>query len=439
VSRIAVIGGGIAGLAAAYRLMNAHDVTLFEREPVTGGKIRSEHCGEFLFEWGPGGFLSSAADVLALVNEVGLGDEIAEAGPAAKNRFIFWNGTLHKVPAKPPEMLRMRLLSTSAKLRALGDLVIPKRSERDGEDESIFAFIERRFGRDVAERIVAPVVLGVSGGDAKTTSLAAVFPRLPVIERESGSIIRGMIRGARTAAQMCTFSGGMQQMTGRLAERLGDRVRTETPVKSIVRTADGWRVDYAGGSLLADGVIVATPAPAAADLIVPFDEQLAALVRTIRYAPMRVAGIAFRSADVAASLDAFGFLAARGSGVRILGAVYVSTIAPEQAAPGTVYLRVFLGGAADPGVVALDAESVRDIVRADLATALGITAEPVAYHEAVWPQAIPQYTLQHRSTVRAIEAASARHPGLALTGNAYRGLGVGDTVRDALAIAQSFA
>ena len=433
-----MIGGGIAGLAAAHRIMDAHDVTVFEREPVAGGKIRSQRFDDFLFEWGPGGFLSSAEDLFALVREIGLGDAIIEAGPAAKQRFIFWNGVLHKIPAKPPEMLRMQLLSASGKLRALGDLFIPKRPDVESDDESIFAFMERRFGHEVAERIAAPVVLGVSGGDARTTSLAAVFPRLPVLERETGSILRGMIRAARTASRMCTFPGGMQQLSDRLAERLGARVRFGTSVERIERTAQGWRIEYTGGTLLADGVIVATPGPAAADLVASFDAELAALVRAIPYAPMRVSGIAFRAADVPVPLDAFGFLAARGSGVRILGAVYVSAIAPEHAPGETAYLRVFLGGASDPGIVALDTDTVREIVRADLSTALGITADPIAYHEVVWPQAIPQYTLRHRASVHAIEKTCSAYPQLALIGNAYRGLGVADTVRDAIAVAQRF-
>lgn len=439
-SRIAVIGGGIAGLAAAHGLMDAHDVAVFEREPAAGGKIRSQRIGDYLFEWGPSGFLSSAEELVALAGDVGLAGAIVEAGPAAKNRFIFWNGRLHKIPAKPPEMLRMTLLSPFGKLRALGDLFVAKRAERDGaDDESIFAFMERRFGREVAERIVAPVVLGVSGGDAKASSVAAVFPRLPVLERESGSIVRAMARAARTSARMCTFAdGGMQRLSDRIAERLGARVRFGMPVTRIERAASEWRIVHAGGVHVADGVILATPAEPAAELVAGFDAALAAHVRTIPCAPMRVAGIAFRAADVAASLDGFGFLAARGSGVRILGAVYTSTVAPDQAPPDSVYLRVFLGGAADPGVVALDAGTVRTIVREDLKTALGISAEPIAFHDVVWPQAIPQYGLQHRATVRAIEAGAAAHPLLALIGNAYRGLGVADTVRDARAVAARF-
>jgi oxygen-dependent protoporphyrinogen oxidase len=245
-----------------------------------------------------------------------------------------------------------------------------------------------------------------------------------------------MLRGGRAGARLTTFAGdGMQRLTDRLAEQLGTRLRRGAGAERIEPHAGGWRVFAAGDAVAADRVVVATPSAAAADLVAGFDAALARELRTITYAPMRAIGVAFRAADVPVALDGFGFLAARGSGVRILGATYTSTIVPEQAPPGTAYVRVFVGGAVDPDAALLDAEHVRAFVLADLRTVLGVTAEPIAYHEVVWPQAIPQYTLGHRTRVAAIAALAAQHPGLAFAGNAYRGLGVGDTVRDAFAVA----
>jgi oxygen-dependent protoporphyrinogen oxidase len=206
-------------------------------------------------------------------------------------------------------------------------------------------------------------------------------------------------------------------------------------VTRIERHGSGWRLLHDDGDVVAERVIVATPSGPSARLLYGVDAALAAQLREITYAPMRVIGMAFRGADVAAPVDGFGFLVARGSGVRILGATYTSTLVPEQAPPGTVYVRVFMGGAADPAAGALEAGAARAIAQADLARVLGITAEPIAYHEANWPKAIPQYALGHRARVNTIEEMTARHPGLAFAGNAYRGLGVGDTVTDALAVA----
>jgi oxygen-dependent protoporphyrinogen oxidase len=436
-STIAVVGGGIAGLTAAHRLCAEHDVVVFEREATAGGKIRSQKIDGFLFEWGPSGFLSSADELQTLIGELGLRDALTPARPAAKNRFIYWNGTLHQLPAKPPDVFAMSLLSPLGKLRAFGEPFVGKRPDADAaDDESVYRFMERRFGREVAERIVSPALLGISGGDAATTSLAAIFPRLRDMENEYGSVIRGMMRGRRKTSHLYSFAdAGMQTLTDRLAERLGTRLRSGTTVQRLERHEAGWRIVHDGGESVVDGVIIATPADVAAGLVEGFDAELARRLRDIPYAPMRAVGAAFRTEDVPAPLDGFGFLAARGSGVRILGALYTSTIMPEHAPEGTVYLRSFLGGASDPEVATLDAEAAKTIVLADLTTILGITAAPVAYHEVVWPKAIPQYQLRHRSTVAAIEELSAAYLAFALVGNAYRGLGVGDNVRDALAVA----
>jgi len=227
----------------------------------------------------------------------------------------------------------------------------------------------------------------------------------------------------------------MQRLTDRLAERLGNRLRLGTTVREIKTAGAGWRIAHDDGEVTVDGLVVATPADIAAALVAGFDGELGALLSGITYAPMRVIGVAFAAADVPDALDGFGFLAARGCGVRILGATYTSTIMPDQAPPGSAYLRVYLGGAGDTAAAALSPEGVRTLVLADIATVLGITAAPIAYHEVVWQQAIPQYTLRHRATVKKIEEKALTHRGFALTGNAYRGLGVGDTVTDASAVA----
>ena len=440
--RVVVVGAGIAGLTIAYTLRETHDVTIVESSAHAGGKIRSESIDGFVFDWGPTGFLSRASEVIALADSAGLAGDLTEAHPAAAKRSIYWNGALHELPTSPARMLAMSLLSPRGKLRVIGDF-FARRPAADGvAEESVLAFCTRHFGREVAERIVAPALLGVSAGDAATTSVASMFPRLVTAERAHGSVIRGMRRGGAKPGRLTSFGrGGMQRLTDRLAERIGPRLRCDAAVERIERTDAGWHVHVAhgGASLDADTVIVTAPADAAAAMLAACDETLAGELRAIRYASMRVVGIAFRAADMPAPLDGFGFLAARGQGVRILGALYTSAIYPEQSPPDVAYLRVFLGGTTDPAAANLDGTAARAVVLADLAQILGVRAEPMAYHEVVWPRAIPQYDLDHPARLDRIERALAGQPGLFLAGNAYRGLGVGDTVADAVALANRVA
>ncbi len=439
--KIAVVGGGIAGLALAYRLSNAHDVTVFERETAPGGKIRSQNLDGYLFEWGPNGFLSNAAELSALVEEIGLGPELVEASAAAAKRSIFWDGALHALPAKPQQALGLDLVSWGAKLGALRELFVGRYVQSDPDrDESIYDFVARRLGPQFAERLISPALLGITGGDARATSLDAVFPRMRAMERDHGSLIRAAFASKRRPGRLSNFGArGMARPIERLAERLGERLRTGARVLGVRDEGSHWELavesDGVRDRFACDRAIFAIPAYDAAELLEPLDERLGAELRAIGYAPMRVAGIAYRPQDVPIPLDGFGFLVARNFGVRILGALFTSTIFPMQAPQGVAYLRVFLGGALDPGGAALDRAQAEAVVRTDLRTTLGITAEPLLYHEYVWPRAIAQYGLDHRARVRRIEARLAALPGLDVAGNAFRGLGLGDNVRDALALA----
>jgi oxygen-dependent protoporphyrinogen oxidase len=433
--KIAVVGGGPAGLSAAWRLRERHDVTVFEAGERAGGAVRSQRIGDYVFDWGPNGFLSSASELSQLVRETSVAGDTMPAVAASK-RYVYWNGRLHDVPRKPPEILSTRLVTPLGKLSALRDVLA--RPAPDGEDETVDRFFARHFGPQAAERIVAPALLGITGGDSKHTSVAALFPRLLEMERTHGSLLRAAMRaGRRTPGALTTFRGGMQTLSDGLAAGLGTQLRTGTAVASVARAGAGWRVRLGDGVEAGfDAVVLATPAYAAASAVEQFDPELAGLLRSIDYVPMRVAGIAFRRGDVPNALDGFGFLAAREQGVRILGALYTSSLFPAQAPADVAYLRVFLGGGVDPQAALCDRDQAETIVRDGLRRVLGIQAAPVAWHDVVWPRAIPQYSVGHVARVRAIEARAAAAGGLSLIGNAYRGVGITDVVRDAFATAE---
>jgi oxygen-dependent protoporphyrinogen oxidase len=426
--RVAVIGAGIAGLCAAFRMRERHDVSVFEAQSQAGGKVHSQHIDGYVFEWGPNGFLSSATELLDIVRDLGLDSEVVAADETASKRYIFWNGKLHALPSKPQQALTTSLISPLGKVRAMREL-LAKPAEPPA-DETVDAFFTRHFGAEVARRIAAPALLGISGGDSRQTSLAALFPRLPAMERDHGSVLRAMVRSGGTRTKMLGFgAAGLQRLTTALCDALGDRVRLRSPVDTIARDAQGWSL---GGERF-DAIVVTVPAHAAAQMLDSCDPVLAGLLKRIPYAAMRVAGIAFRAADVPVALDGFGFLAARESGVRILGAVYTSTMFPDQAPTGTAYLRIFLGGSDDEAIANVPEPVLLGIVRRDLQTTLRITAAPLAFHDYLWRQGIPQYRPGHEALVAQIEERARAHGGLVLTGNAYHGLGIGDTARNAVA------
>jgi oxygen-dependent protoporphyrinogen oxidase len=431
--RIAVAGGGLAGCSLAWRLRAHHDVVVYEAQSRAGGVVRSERFDGYAFDWGPNGFLSNASEIAQLVDELGLRERTVAAASASK-RFIYWNGHLHPVPTKPPQALATNLVSPWEKFAVLRDLFA--RPVQTDPDESVDAFFRRHFGAQVAQRIVATALLGVTGGDSKHTSVGALFPRLLDLEREHGSIVRAGMRARRKPGALTGFSAGMQVLSDALERELGERFRSGTAVTAVTRDGAGWLVRSSDQSHERfDALVLATPAYASADLLQPVDAELAALLRGIEYAPMRVAGIAFARGDVPADLDAFGFLAARDQGVRILGALYTSSLFPEQAPEGVAFFRAFMGGTFDAQAATCDSDSARTIVRSDLRRVLGIEAEPRMWHDVVWLRAIPQYALGHVARVRSIEARTRALGALALTGNAYRGVGVADVVRDAFAVA----
>lgn len=431
--RIVVVGAGLAGLCAGYRLKARHDVTVLECEAVPGGKIRSERIGEFLFDWGPNGFSSADEQLCALVAELGIEGALTPANPAARKRFVYWNGGLRALPVGPLGIATMSLLSAAGKLRALREFMVRAPADR-AEDEDIYGFFARRFGTQVAQRVVAPALLGISGGDAGATSVDAIFPKLRRFEREHGSVLRGFARrGKSRPGRLTTFGAGMQQLTDALAAALGDRLALGCEVSKIERSESGWRAAHRDGTIDADALVIATPADVAASLLSDCDRELGDLLRGIDSAPMRVVGVAYAQTDVP-PLDGFGFLVAREQGVRILGALYTSTLFPGQAPKDSAYLRVFLGGAVDRQALDLDRDALRAVVRTDLAATLGISAEPIAWHEHVWTRAIPQYGLGHGAKLARIAEQLQSLPGLDLVGNAYRGLGVADVVADAFGV-----
>ncbi|HET8985129.1 MAG TPA: protoporphyrinogen oxidase, partial [Trueperaceae bacterium] len=412
------------------------------------------------FDLGPNGFMAGAPDTLALVNALGVEGQLLPASAAAQRRYLYVRGGLELLPSSPPAALKSRLLSAGGKARALLEVMRrPQRPASDARaaggsgaaeridelDETVHAFMARHFGREAADLLGPALVTGVTAGDARQLSLDAVFPRLRALERQHGSLLRGMAAAGRAARaaqagaganRLTSFPGGMLTLTNALAHALSGALTTASEVIALEPDAQGFHIRTVHGQRIsARQVVLAAPAYASSTLLAPFAVDAAKHVANIPYAAVGVFGLTYPRAAVPDALDGFGFLAAPGQAVRLLGVQYTSTLFPDQVPAGTVSLRVICGGTLDPGFLALSDEEALASVRKDLSTILHIEEEPVNVSYARWPRGIPQYHLGHGATVRSARRDLARWPGLHLAGNGYDGVAVNDCVRNARRLA----
>lgn len=464
-ARIAVVGGGIAGLAAAHRIVELRDrelaagatleVVVLEASARWGGKIATERIDGFLVEAGADSFSTRRADALELVETLGLGPELlAVHGKGAGGRvLVLQGGRLEElpgglqlvVPTDLREIFRSRLLSAPAKARVALELLRPplggRRSGAPAEqDQATAPFLRRHFGAEYVERVAGPLLAGIHATAAERLSLAAAFPGLAAVARRHGSLIRAARRTVRGGGPTrVSLAGGIGSLVDALVRRLeaaGVEIATGRRVVGL-ETADaslgsGVGLRLAGGaSLAADAVILATPPGATASLLEPlepFGSGAAAALRAIPSTSTATVSLGFRREDVRHPLDALGLLVPAGEG-RALGAcTFASTKFPGRAPAGTVLVRAYLGAGNGAAGAELprDAEALIDLALAELEGVLGLAGPPLLARVHRFPHGNPQYLVGHRERIAAVEAAL--HPGLALAGCAYHGLGIPDCI-----------
>jgi oxygen-dependent protoporphyrinogen oxidase len=452
---VVIVGGGLSGLAVAYRLTGVVPgvaVTLLESRDRPGGNIGTEDHDGFRIERGPNGFLDRTPFVPQLCRDVGIADRlIAASETARKNRFLFLNGRLQKLPGGPLGLLASPLLSLRGKWRLLTEpFRKPKAPVADApgsphEDESIADFVTRRAGKEAADIFADALVTGIQGGDPARLSVAANFPRLPKMEREAGSIIRGFMRAAKQRKRealargepppgpqrMWSFREGLRVLVDGLAGRLGTMVHSGIRIRSITKVADGssWTIQGEGrDSWTADAVVLACPAYEQAEILAQLDARLAEEVGGISYNRIAVVALGYRRSDCPVPADGFGYIAPENTRRDVLGVQWCSSIYPGRAPEGFVLWRALCGGVHRAEMVDWDDETLLRGVHREMQAAMGVKAEPVFHRIIRWPKAIPQYVIGHLDRLARIEAMSAKHPGLFLTGNAYRGIAMGDCV-----------
>lgn len=434
--RVAVVGAGVAGLAAARALrQSGADVVIFEQGDRVGGVLRSRADDGYVHEHAANGFLGSdEGGAIELAHELGV--VIEEASPAARRRWIYLDGALRALPANPFELVTTDLLSWRGKLSALAE---PLRPARRVADESVAAFARRRLGPEIAHAVVGPFVTGVFAARADELSLRAAFPQIAALE-DRGGLVRGGIarllenckdRAGGERARLSAPIGGVEVLVEAIADELRPSLRLSTAVASISRVGDAVAVALAGaGTERFDRAVLASPAHASAALVADAAPQLAAVLRSIPYAPIAIVYLGYERSRIDHPLDGFGFLVAEGEPLRMLGTVFESVLWSRRAPEGRVLLRCIFGGGRDPEAMALDDESLITLAQRELGPLLGIEGE--AEHTAVvrWQRGIAQYTLGHLDRVARAEEL-ARPLGLVLAGSAYHGVAVNKLIADA--------
>jgi oxygen-dependent protoporphyrinogen oxidase len=480
--RVVIVGGGISGLALAYRLEERApdaDVIVLEESARLGGTIGTEQRDGFLLEIGPNGFLDNKPFALALCRDLGLGEQLIPASePARRNRYLFLGGKLQLLPNSLASFLTSDVLSWRSRFLLLAERFRPPR--RDSGDESIDEFVRRRVGREIAETLADAFVTGIHAGDPKLLSVHAALPRLTELEREYGSVQRGMAYQARlrrmaaaaigqggrerrlcskqaqlkrpteeaarkelpqTSGRMFSFREGLSLLIETIRQRLRSAPLTGVRVRTVRGMANnGWRVQSdSRDGWDADVVALACPAHQQSILLADEDADLAEAIDGIPYNRIVVVALGYRVADVPVRLDGFGYLSPQRERRDVLGVQWCSSIFPDRAPPGLVLLRAMCGGWNRPEMIDWDDERLLGAVRAEFRRAMRIEAPPVFHHIIRWRRAIPQYHLGHLDRVAWIENRLARHAGLFLGGNAYRGIALNDCIEQAGLLAARIA
>ncbi len=451
--RIVVIGGGITGLAAANRVREIAcekhpglEVVLLEASERVGGPISTIRRDGFLIEEGPDAFITTKPWGLNLCRRLGLDGDLVETNDKKRKTYILRGNGLIEIPegfvmlapSRLTPFLTSPLFSWHGKLRMLMDLVIPRKR---GGDESVAGFVRRRLGKEALERVAQPMIGGIYTGDAERLSLRATMPQYMELEEEHGSVIAGMLRTYRQKSQarkrdsgarysmFVSFRNGMSTLTDRLVSVLGEgTVRLGEKASGITKSGNGYIVSTDRDPYDADGVVITTPAFAAARLIEKTDPETAALLAGIEYASSVVAILAYKLSDIKRPIDGFGFVVPAIEKRTMIACSFSSEKFPGRAPEGYTVLRAFAGGMLEPEVLELSDEAITERIKSELGPVLGITGEPLFTFLKRYPSSLPQYYVGHMELVRKIASGIRKLKGLEIAGSALGGVGIPDCI-----------
>jgi oxygen-dependent protoporphyrinogen oxidase len=455
--RIIVIGGGIAGLAAAHRIIELNkerspnlEVLLLEASSRLGGSIATERVGDFLVEGGPDSFITEKPSALRLCERLGLTSRLISTQSDYQKIYIVHRGKLEPLPEgffllAPTRLwpfIQTPLFSWAGKLRMAGELLIP-RADTNG-DESLGAFVRRRFGAEALERVAQPLVGGIYASDPDRLSLTATMPRFKEMERRRRSVIWAMWAEQRRRARnreagsgarwslFVTLADGMQDLIETIGKRLPENsIRLSATVAGLLRDENsGWRITLDNKETISgDAVILAAPAFHAGTILASVARDAANELKQINYASTATVNLAFRRTDFPREPDSFGLVVPAVERRTIMACTFSSLKYPGRAPKDCILLRAFVGGALQPELFDAEDTKMEDSVRAELASLLGVTARPLFSRIRRHPNSMPQYHVGHQARIQRIENLLSTFPTLALAGSAYHGVGISDCVR----------
>ena len=435
---VAIVGGGITGLTAAFYLQRSNiPVTVYESSARTGGMIRTVRRDGFLTEHGPNTILESAPEVSALVRDLNLQSRCLYPAASMKRRYVVRDGRTLPLPQSALAAVRTPLLSLQAKMRVLGEPFV-----RRGmlEDESLAAFVTRRLGAELLDYVIDPFVGGVYAGDPDRLSVAHAFPKLHELERTYGSLIKGSILGARARrkratvpkakAPMLTFDAGLTVLVDALQSQLEAAIQLDSVVTGVRRDGDGWTIEKSSGvSRKHSAVLLCAPAHRVAEMNIDSGapRELASL-RRLDYPPIARVAVAFRRDRITHALDGFGVLIPRKERMNTLGILFSSSVFPNRAPEGYALLTAYLGGSRGRGVLETTDDRLIEMALTDMRKILGVSESPVFEDVVRIPRSIPQYNVGYGEVKNAIVKFEAKAPGIFIASSYRGGISVSDCI-----------
>jgi oxygen-dependent protoporphyrinogen oxidase len=441
---VAIVGAGIAGLAAAFDVQaRGLTVRVLESSPRPGGVISTERFDDWIVDGGPDSILVQKPAAIALCRDLGIASRLIPT-LTPRTAYVLRDGRMHAIsegsflgfPITAGALARSSLFSPAAKARMAAEIVMPAR--RIDEDESIGSFVGRRFGREAVDYLADPLLAGIHAGDVDRLSIAALFPRLVDAERRSGSVIRALralrVRPSPQGA-FVSLPGGVGELVDALSNALAPgTIATSVQVTSLHR--DGvLTLDSTAGRLQARSVVLAVPAYVTGSLVRPLDPTLAGLCEAVPYASTATVAFGYRRDQVAHPLRGTGFVVPRTEGLALLAGTWVSSKWPGRSPNGHVLIRGFLGGGRDPQRLDAHDEELVETAQQELGVLLGISGAPLFTRLYRWTRQSPQYEVGHLQRVGHIEGRLSALPGVFVTGSGFRALGIPDCVSDGRATA----